>query len=206
MSRRLKIVLASTSPRRKRLMGQLGIPFEVADPGEVDEVTSGRPEVVVAENAFAKASAVSERLEEGIVIGADTVVVKDGGILGKPSDSLEAEETLRALSGSGHRVLTGIAVIDAQNRVSRSDVVETRVRFLPLSKEEISAYVGTGEPLGKAGGYAIQGLGAVLVDEIHGSYYNVVGLPLSRLSVVLKEFDVHILAEKAEIAQPSGAS
>jgi septum formation protein len=206
MSRRYKIVLASTSPRRERLIGQLGVPFEVADPGDVEEVITGTPEDVVSMNAFAKASAIAERLEEGIVVGADTVVVKGGGILGKPSDSLEAEETLRALSGSEHRVLTGVAVIDAENRVSKSDVVETRVRFLPLSEEEISAYVGTGEPLGKAGGYAIQGLGAVLVDEIHGSYYNVVGLPLSRLSVVLKEFDVHILAEKAEIAQPSGAS
>jgi septum formation protein len=206
MSRRLKIVLASTSPRRKRLMGQLGIPFEVADPGDVDEVTSGKPALAVAENAFVKASAVAERLEEGIVVGADTVVVKGGEILGKPSDSLEAEETLRALSGSEHRVLTGIAVIDAENRVSRSDVVETRVGFLPLSEEEISAYVGTGEPLGKAGGYAIQGLGAVLVDEIHGCYYNVVGLPLSRLSAILKEFNVHILAEKAEIALSPGSS
>ena len=176
-------------------MGRLGIPFEVADPGEVDEVTSGRPEVAVAENAFAKASAVAVRLEEGIVVGADTVVVKGGEILGKPSDSLEAEETLRALSGSEHRVLTGIAVIDAESHMSKSGVVETRVRFLPLSEEEISAYVGTGEPIGKAGGYAIQGLGAVLVDEIHGCYYNVVGLPLSRLSVVLKEFDVHVLAK-----------
>ena len=206
MSRRLKIVLASTSPRRKRLIRQLGIPFEVADPGEVEEATSGRPEVAVAENAFAKASAVAERLEEGIVIGADTAVVKGGGILGKPSDPLEAEETLRALSGSEHRVLTGIAVIDAESRVSRSDVVETKVRFLPLSEEEISAYVGTGEPIGKAGGYAIQGLGAVLVDEIHGSYYNVVGLPLSRLSAILKEFNVHTLAEKAETSLSPGAS
>jgi septum formation protein len=127
------------------------------------------------------------------------VVVKGGEILGKPSDPMEAEETLRALSGSGHCVLTGIAVIDAENRMSKSNVVETRVRFLPISEEEISAYVATGEPIGKAGGYAIQGLGAVLVDEIHGCYYNVVGLPLSRLSAILKEFNVQILAKKAEI-------
>ena len=181
-------------------MEQLGVPFEVADPGDVEETTSGRPEVAVAENAFAKASRVAEQLDEGIVIGADTIVVKEGVILGKPVNSSGAEETLRALSGSEHRVLTGIAVIDAVNGTSKSDVVETRVKFLPLSEEEISTYVGTGEPLGKAGGYAIQGLGAVLVDEIHGCYNNVVGLPLSRLSAILKELNVQILAEKAEIA------
>ena len=185
-------------------MEVLGIPFEVADPGEVDEKASGRPEVAVTENAFAKASAVAERLEEGIVVGADTMVVKGNEVLGKPSDSLGAEETLRALSGSEHSVLTGIAVINAESHVSRSDVVETRVRFLPISGEEISAYVGSGEPLGKAGGYAIQGFGAVLVDEIHGCYYNVVGLPLSRLSAILKEFGVHVLAERAGIAPSSG--
>ncbi len=100
---------------------------------------------------------------------------------------------LRSLSGSDHRVLTGITVVDAETGKSRSDVVETRVRFLPLSDGEIRSYVGTGEPLGKAGGYAIQGLGAVLVDEIHGCFSNVVGLPLSKLHVLLKDFGFHIL-------------
>ncbi len=174
-------------------MEQLGIPFEVADPGDVGEETSGRPEDVVSRNAAAKASAVAERLEDGVVVGADTIVVKDGLVLGKPCNPSEAAEMLRSLSGSDHRVLTGITVLDAETGKSRSDVVETRVRFLPLSDGEIRAYVGTEEPLGKAGGYAIQGLGAVLVSEICGCFSNVVGLPLSKLHVLLKDFGVHIL-------------
>lgn len=185
-------------------MEQLGVPFEVADPGDVAEETSGRPEDVVSRNASAKASAVAERLVEGIVVGADTVVVKDGLILCKPSDSSEAIETLRVLSGSEHCVLTGLAVIDVETCRQISEVVETRVKFLQLSDEEILTYVETGDPLGKAGGYAIQGPGAILVDEIRGCFYNVVGLPLSRLNTILKGFNASIMSETALRERPKG--
>lgn len=192
MARKFKIVLASSSPRRRRLMEQLGIPFDVVDPGEV-EVLFGRPEEMARENAVAKAVRVAKQFEEGIVVGADTVVTLGGMVLGNPQDPSEAEWMLRALRGSTHKVITGIAVVDARRGRLESDVVETQVKMLPLSDGEISVYVATGESLGKAGGYAIQGLGAILVEEIHGCFYNVVGLPLSRLDVILKRFGVHIL-------------
>jgi len=193
MSKRLKIVLASTSERRKRLLERLGLPFEVVDPGEVVEVASGRPEEIVSMNSLAKAMRVAGDLEEGVVVGADTVVVKDGRILGKPQSPSEAEEMLKALRGTVHRVLTGISVVDVGSGRRESVVVETRIHMLPLSDDEVDRYVATGEPLGKAGGYAIQGLGALLVDEVHGCFYNVVGLPLSRLNSVLRSFGVRMM-------------
>ncbi|MFB0558651.1 MAG: nucleoside triphosphate pyrophosphatase [Candidatus Bathyarchaeia archaeon] len=203
MSRRLKIVLASTSPRRKELLRQLDFPFEAVDPGEVLEAASGRPEEVVSMNSMAKALRVAEGLEAGIVIGADTVVVKGGTILGKPESPSDVEEMLRSLRGSVHRVLTGIAVVDAESGHTESEVVETRVRMLPLSDVQIRLYVETGEPIGKAGGYAIQGLGAILIEEVHGCFYNVVGLPLSKLNEVLGRFDHQIFSNIRSRADPA---
>ncbi len=187
--------MASSSPRRRRLLEQIGVPFEVIDPGDV-ESASGRPEEQVIENAVAKARRVAERLGEGLVVGADTVVVTGGRVLGKPRDASEAEEMLRALSGLVHRVLTGIAVVDAASGRTEADVVATAVRMRPLSEDEIAAYVATGEPLGKVGGYAIQGVGALLVEEIRGCFYNVVGLPLSRLDALLMRFGAGILGDQ----------
>lgn len=190
--------MASSSPRRRRLLEQVGVSFEVIDPGEV-EGASGRPEERVVENAVAKARRVAEKLGEGIVVGADTVVVVDERVLGKPRDASEAEEMLRILSGCVHRVLTGVAVVDAASGRTEAEVVETFVRMHGLSGEEISTYVATGEPLGKAGGYAIQGVGALLVEEVRGCFYNVVGLPLSRLDALLKRFDVYILGDPVRV-------
>lgn len=187
-----KIVLASSSPRRQRLLEQVGLPHEVVDPGEV-ETASGEPEKRALENAEVKARRVAERVGEGLVVGADTVVVVDDRILGKPRDASEARVMLRALSGRVHRVITGIAVVDAVSGRAEADAVETLVHMRPLSEEEIAAYVATGEPIGKAGGYAIQGVGALLVEEIQGCFYNVVGLPLSRLEELLRRFGVRIL-------------
>lgn len=190
--------MASSSPRRRRLLAQVGVSFEVIDPGEV-EGASGRPEERVVENAVAKARRVAEKLGEGIVVGADTVVVVDERVLGKPRDASEAEEMLRVLSGCVHRVLTGVAVVDAASGRTEAEVVETFVRMHDLSGEEISTYVATGEPFGKAGGYAIQGVGALLVGEVRGCFYNVVGLPLSRLDALLKRFDVYILGDPVRV-------
>ncbi|MFQ6053485.1 MAG: Maf family protein [Candidatus Bathyarchaeia archaeon] len=185
-------MLASSSPRRRRLLEQIGVPFEAIDPGAV-EVAEGGPEEQVAENAAAKARKVAERLEEGLVIGADTIVVADGRVLGKPRSASEAKRMLRVLSGGVHRVLTCVAVVDAASGRMETDLVETIVRMRALSEEEIAAYVATGEPSGKAGGYAIQGVGALLVEELRGCFYNVVGLPLSILGILMKRFGVDIL-------------
>jgi septum formation protein len=187
-----KIVLASSSPRRRRLMEQLGLGFTVVEPGAVREVNSGVPEEAVLANALAKAKDVVERKRDAIVISADTVVVVGGEVLGKPASASEAEEMLTLLQGRTHRVMTALAVVNAASGAVESDVVETRVRMLPMTSEGIRAYVGTGEPMDKAGGYAIQGLGAVLVDEIEGCYNNVVGLPLSRLAMLLRRFGIGI--------------
>ncbi|TET71509.1 septum formation protein Maf [Candidatus Bathyarchaeota archaeon] len=193
MARRLKIVLASGSPRRMRLMEQLGVPFEVVEPGDVEESVSLEPAEAVEKNALAKAKSVARDLGEGIVIGADTVVVSGDKAFGKPRDPMEARGMLRSLEGSVHSVLTGIAVVDARSGMIESDVVETRVTMLPLSEADIEAYVATGEPLGKAGGYAIQGIGGVLVEGIEGCFYNVMGLPMSRMFEMLRGFGVDIL-------------
>jgi len=193
MERRFKIVLASSSRRRRRLLEQVGAPFEAVDPGEV-EATSGMPEEQAVGNAVAKARKIAEQMGEGIVVGADTVVVFEGRVLGKPRDASEAKDMLRTLRGKVHSVLTGMAVVDAVLGLVETDLVETLVRMRPLSDEEIAAYVSTGEPFGKAGGYAIQGVGGLLVEEVRGCFYNVVGLPLSRLDSLLKRFGVHILS------------
>lgn len=185
--------MASSSPRRRRLLEQVGVPFEVEDPGGVEESVSERPEERVVENATAKARSVARRLRKGLVVGADTVVEADDRVLEKPRDASDAREMLRALSGAVHRVLTGVAVVDAASGKAESDLVETFVHMRPLSGEEIEAYIATGEPFGKAGGYAIQGVGALLVEEVRGCFYNVVGLPLSRLDAILKRFGVSFL-------------
>ncbi len=193
MERRFKIVLASSSRRRRRLLEQVGAPFEAVDPGEV-EATSGMPEEQAVGNAVAKARKIAEQMGEGIVVGADTVVVFEGRVFGKPRDASEAKDMLRTLRGKVHSILTGMAVVDAVLGRVETDLVETLVLMRPLSDEEIAAYVATGEPFGKAGGYAIQGVGGLLVEEVRGCFYNVVGLPLSRLDSLLKRFGVHILS------------
>lgn len=173
-------------------MEQIGLDFTVVEPSLVGEVNSGRPVEAVLGNALAKAKDVAEKHGEAVVISADTVVVLGDRVFGKPVSASEAEEMLILLQGRTHRVMTGIAVVHAASGTVESGVVETRVRMLPMTSEKIRAYVGTGEPMDKAGGYAIQGLGAVLVDEIEGCYHNVVGLPLSRLAILLKRFGIRI--------------
>jgi septum formation protein len=196
MRRRIRIVLASSSPRRKQLLEQLGLHFEAVEPGEVED-TLGIPKELVVENALAKVRKVVEQRKTGLVVAADTVVAVSGRVLGKPKDSVEAVEMLRTLRGSIHEVITGLAVIDAASGRVKTEVVETSVRMKQLSEDEIEAYIATGEPFGKAGGYAIQGIGALLVEEIHGCFYNVVGLPLSRLYDLLKMFGVRVIGDNA---------
>lgn len=182
------IILASNSPRRKELLQQVGIPF-VADPADLDEsaLPGEKPEVYAVRVALDKARVVAKRVGKGLVVAADTIVVVDGTVLGKPADAADAVRMLTRLSGREHEVITGVALIDAATDTEQSRAERTRVRFRHLNKHEIESYVATGEPLDKAGAYGIQGKGALLVERIEGCYFNVVGLPLSLLETMLKE-------------------
>jgi septum formation protein len=169
------LILASASPQRRAILEQLGVDFFIEVP-EVEEVIDGDPHEVVRENALLKARGVASH---GRVLGADTAVVLGEQTFGKPADAGAAERFLRALSGRTHEVMTGIAVVDHGDE--RSDVAVTRVRFRALEQADLDWYLGTGEWRGRAGGYAIQGRGAALVESIEGDYWNVVGLPVPAL-------------------------
>jgi septum formation protein len=176
------LVLASASPRRAELLASAGYTFTV-DPAHVDEAErpGEPPEAYVLRVARDKARAVAARREPGdIVLAADTTVVADGEILAKPADESDAVRMLQLLAGREHRVFTGVVAVSGGRELA--DVVSTRVRLLPLNLAEIQWYVGTGEPMGKAGGYAIQGRAARFVDWIEGSWSNVVGLPVATIS------------------------
>lgn len=174
-----RLILASQSPRRKYLLQKAGIVFEVI-PSHVDEsaVPVGDPAAYVQTLARAKAMDVGSRHPEAWVLGADTIVVIDGAILGKPGSKREAREMLRQLSGQTHQVYTGYALCRRSPACMITDAVRTDVLFKTLTEREIEWYIRTGEPFDKAGAYAIQGLGTFLVRSIHGSYTNVVGLPV----------------------------
>ncbi|HZH89270.1 MAG TPA: Maf family protein [Pyrinomonadaceae bacterium] len=173
------LVLASSSPRRAEILRAVGWPFE-AVAANVDEAARDGEEVVeyVERLACEKAEAVAEGRASGLVLGADTVVAAGGRILGKPADAEDARRMLRLLGGGWHDVLTGVALVRAET----GDVLVahelTRVRFAPMTDEEIDWYVATGEPSDKAGAYAVQGRAALFIEEIEGDYWNVVGLPV----------------------------
>ena len=175
------LVLASGSPRRKQLLRQIGIPFRTMTSRIREDALSRDPLLNARLLAEAKAHAVIEKCEDSWILGADTIVVLHGAVLGKPADEGEAFSTLRQLSGKEHRVITGFCLVASESKKSYSDAVVTRVTFKALTKREILGYVATGEPFGKAGSYGIQGIGAFLVKGINGSYTNVVGLPLCAL-------------------------
>jgi septum formation protein len=174
-----KIILASSSPRRADLLTAIGVGFELA-PSRIHErphADEAPPDYIIR-LARAKVIDVARKRESGLVIGADTIVVLDGKILGKPKDEADAEGMLRQLSGRWHAVMTGVALYDAATRREVVDYDKTLVRFAQLTDKEIDWYVKSGEPSDKAGSYGIQGLGGMFVEEIAGNYHNVVGLPL----------------------------
>ena len=189
-----KLILASASPRRQDLMNQIGLPFRVMVSNVSEDITQELlPEDLVEKLAILKARDVAKDIKEGIVIGADTIVVNKGNVLGKPSSPKQAVEMLEQLSSTTHQVITGVAVIEKE---SGKEVVfheTTQVSFKELTTGQIDRYVATGEPLDKAGAYAIQGLGAIMVEGIQGCYFNVVGLPLARLAKELKKLGVEVL-------------
>lgn len=184
----MRVRLASGSPRRLELLRQIGLEVEVCT-SDFTEISGNNAVKVVTANALGKGRRVAEKLGTEIpVIAADTMVVLEDLILGKPCDSNDAAVMLRQLSGRVHRVLTGVAVFYKTQELV--EVVETKVCFRSLSEVEISDYVLTGEPLDKAGAYGIQGRGAVLVEKIDGCYNNVVGLPLTRLYQMMAQIGV----------------
>lgn len=188
------IILASASPRRKDLLTSLGLRF-IVDPADVEEelVHEAEPARQALHLAQWKAQHVSARYRRGVVIGADTIVVIDNRVLNKPSGPAEAVTMLATLAGRTHRVITAVAVADADSGRCESAYQTTLVTFRPLSHQQIARYIATGEPFDKAGGYGIQGLGSLLVARIEGCYPNVVGLPLVTLAELLTSFGVDIL-------------
>jgi len=175
------LILASSSPRRALLLRQIAVPFRPVSSNEEEDgytcEASSRTRIL----ADKKAKAVSQIYNNNWILGADTEVVLDGIALGKPGDPKDAVSMLHLLSGREHSVITGLCLINPSGRVCHSDAVTTLVKMKMLTPMEIEAYAGTGEPFGKAGAYAIQGIGAFLVERITGSYTNVVGLPLCAL-------------------------
>lgn len=188
-----QLVLASSSPRRQELLGHLGIPFCVKVPDIEEKRRLGEdPAQYVQRNAKEKAQAVALALDlekPCIIIGSDTIGVLDGEVLEKPRDAADAARMLKSLSGRRHEVITGVSGIlkRGQNLHSEDISVTTKVYFKDLSLREISYYVGTGEPLDKAGSYGIQGIGGIWVERLEGSYSNVVGLPLAELVIILQK-------------------
>ena len=190
----MKIVLASQSPRRKELLGRMGLEF-VTQASKIDESAFDGLEAreLVATLSREKAQWIARQLDgETLVIGADTVVVRDGAALGKPKDAEDAVALLLSLSGRDHQVCTGVTVCRGDRVLTQ--VEETQMTFRDLTETEVRQYVSTGEPMDKAGAYGIQGLGGLLVEGIRGDYSNVVGLPVCRLGQMLKDFGVDCLA------------
>ena len=177
------MILASQSPRRRELMGLFGKPFTVKS-ADIDETMGRDAARETARLSLQKAQAV-EREEDDVVVGADTVVVCDGAVLGKPHSREEAVRMLEMLSGREHQVMTGLSVVRGDKSISCTEI--TKVFFRSLSREEIRRYVDSGEPMDKAGAYGIQGHAALFVEKIEGDYYNVVGLPVCRLGVLLRQ-------------------
>ena len=189
-----KLILASSSPRRVELLKQIGVYFDV-QPADINETIVQGMSVreLVKQLSLEKAAYIAKRTTgDFIVIGADTVVVKNV-ILGKPESEKQAYEMLKLLQGDWHEVVTGITVYDTGSLKYISDFEVTRVKMKNFSDETIASYIKTGEPFDKAGAYGIQGIGALLVERIEGCYFNVVGLPLSKLSCMLEKYGFKIL-------------
>lgn len=184
-----KIILASKSPRRRELLQLLEIPFEVLVSDEEEVITSTNPAQVTEELASQKAMAVARKLDEGIVIGADTVVSVDGQILGKPKDKEDAKKMISLLQGRSHMVTTGVSLVDATGQQETICFhVGTKVKVASMTALEIEDYINSEEPYDKAGSYGIQGIFSKYIEGIEGDYFNVVGLPVHALYSAIKVF------------------
>lgn len=177
-----EMILASASPRRKELLSSMGAAFTVVV-ADAEEATEGKPEQLVMENARRKARAVQKLHPGRMILGSDTVVCIDGQVLGKPKDEEDAFRMLRSLSGRQHQVYTGVCLLTESFEDTRFD--QTDVTFSSLTDDDIRWYIHTGEPMDKAGAYAIQGIAGMYVEKIHGSFSNVIGLPTSLVRQML---------------------
>lgn len=190
----MEIILASASPRRKEILQNTKLKFEIQK-SNIDEVVleNESPLNMVVRLAHEKAFDVAQKNREKLVIGADTIVVLDDEVLGKPKDKNEAYQMIKKLSNKTHKVITGISLINLKQGIVVNDYVVSLVTFKDLSEDSIKDYINTNESLDKAGAYGIQGYGALLVDNIQGDYFNIVGLPISKLSDLLKDhFDINL--------------
>ncbi len=184
-----KIILASESPRRASLLKQIGFEFSIlASDIDENEEEYFIPEVHVLELAHKKAEKVAETINDGIIIGADTIVVLNGKILGKPENAGQAAQMLRELSGKTHIVFTGFSILEKPSGKYVNEYVKTQVSFRDLSEDEINAYIETDSPYDKAGAYGIQDFSAIFVDKIDGCYFNVMGFPISKFYESIKQF------------------
>jgi len=194
MRKKKPIILASASPRRRELLALVGLKF-IVDAGEYEEDmnTDLSPPELAKFLSRKKAEDAAGRHKNAIIIAADTFIVFRGALMGKPRDEGEAKAMLKKLSGKTHSVITGYTIINTESRKSLSRVIQTRVSFKRLTVQEVDVYVRSKEPLDKAGAYAIQGLGSIIVRKIEGDYFNIIGLPLSSLADSLKRFGVAVL-------------
>ncbi len=201
-----KIVLASASPRRRELLGLLGLDFVIEDSGVPEETDPAEsPAESAVRLARQKAETVASRFADALVLGADTVVVAGREILGKPVDPEDARRMLQLLRNRWHFVITGVALIDSRNARQEARFVETGVQMADYSDADIEKYIKTGEPFDKAGSYAVQGLGGRLVARVEGCYTNVVGLPVCEVAEMLHEFGVKVAAVPAPCTDSAGA-
>ena len=202
----MNIILASASPRRKEILENTNVKFKImASSIEELRLEGESPCQMVMRLAFEKGIDIASRQKSDLVISADTIVVLDNTVLGKPKDEIEARKMITSLSGRTHQVITGISlinldnnkkIINLDNNKKIIDYVISNVKFKNLSEEDINDYIRTKESLDKAGAYGIQGYGALLVEEIQGDYFNIVGLPISRLSDLLKKyFNINLFME-----------
>lgn len=188
------IILASASPRRKGLLTLIGLKFRVdVSDYEEDLGLKLKPHELAKYLSLEKARAVAHKYNDAIIIAADTFIVFRGKLLGKPHTEKEAMRMLTILNGKSHSVITGYTVLDTHIGKKSSCSVETKVWFRKMTDSELRAYVRTGEPLDKAGAYAIQGIGSLIVKKIEGDYFNVIGLPVASLAVTLKKFRINVM-------------
>ncbi|MCW2277142.1 Maf family protein [Heliophilum fasciatum] len=206
----MHLILASASPRRRQLLTDLHLSFTIVPSNfveaGVDHLPPREQAIALAEG---KANEVARRTGEGLILGADTIVVHEGTVLGKPRDADDAFRTLRRLSGQSHQVITGLALIevhDGQPVATVTGAETTMVTFRQLDEADIAAYVATGDPLDKAGAYGIQGLAALLVERIDGDYFNVVGLPLVALDRLMRRWQISLLQQGAAREQSQRAT
>ncbi|HVP35962.1 MAG TPA: Maf family protein [Terriglobales bacterium] len=183
-----RFILASSSPRREEILKKAGIKFEILFPEDIEEKNiSNDPVSHVLELSRKKAESIARRVDGSLILGADTIVVLNQEILGKPDDSGEAFKMLKKLSGKEHQVYTGISLVDKGEGKTLSGYQLTKVKFNQLTDKQIKDYIDTGEPLDKAGAYGIQGMGNFLVEKIEGDLDNVIGLPLKKLEELLRK-------------------